>query len=754
MRRDAFRLIGLACALPLVACAQTQTDVAGGPAAGADAAVEEKTAFENPGGMWMPGQLSEHADTLRSLGLEYDPEALTDPTAFPLGAVVSLGGCSASFVSDEGLIVTNHHCVGGHLQYNSTPEANLLEDGYLAKTRAEEKWGGPTARVYVTKAFTDVTDKVLGGTTEITDPKARYAEIENRIKGLRASCEEGKADTRCRIASYFEGAQFFQIEQLQIRDVRLVYAPHAGIGVYGGEIDNWRWPRHTGDWSFLRAYVGKDGKPADYSPDNVPFKPPHRLQVAKGPLAEGDFVMVAGYPGRTYRHKTADEVRDAATWGYPRRIALFEQTLAVLAKVTAGRKDLEIKAASRSRGLNNYLTNYRGMREGLVKGGLADQKTQLEADLKAWIAADPTRQKEFGGVLEEMERIRAEARKTRDRDAALGEILRGSSLLGQAFGIIAMADERPKADADRRGGYQERDWPRREQSSRRMQKNYDPALDRALFEMYLGRAAALPEDQRPKEALKAVTGSESPDAAAIAKAMDGFYKKTKLGDEEARVKLLKTATPKSVARSRDPFIKLALALRPARDELNDRSEKQEGALAALRPRYMAALRAHATSPLAPDANGTLRITYGTVRGYKPTPEAESYVPFTTMTQLVGKHTGEEPFNAPAAQLAAAKKGDYGPYADAVVGDLPVNFLSDLDITGGNSGSATLNSKGELVGLVFDGNYEAMASDWIFMPDITRSIHVDVRYMLWTMDAVDGADHLIQEMGVQPSVAGP
>lgn len=759
MQRSSFRFLDHRYLLVVAigataACARTQTDTAAVPSSATSAAAPESeaTPFENPGGMWMPGQMGDHADTLKSLGLAYDPGALTDPTAFPLGAVVSLGGCSASFVSEEGLIVTNHHCVGGHLQYNSTPEANLLEDGYLAKTRADEKWGGPTARVYVTKAFTDVTDHVLGGTETIADPKARYEAIEARAKDLTAKCEQGKPDTRCRVASYFEGAQFFQIEQLQIRDVRLVYAPDAGIGVFGGEIDNWRWPRHTGDWSFLRAYVGKDGKPADYSPDNVPFRPPHHLKVATEALTPGDFVMVAGYPGRTYRHKTADEVRDAATWGYPRRIALFEQTLDVLARVTEGREDLKIKAASRSRGLANYLTNFKGMLEGLTKGGLAEQKASLEADLKAWIAADPTRQREYGGVLEEMERIRAEARKTRDRDAALGEILRGSSLLGQAFTIVTMAEERDKPDADRKAGYQERDWDRREQGSRRMQRTYDPVLDRALFEMYLQRAAALPAAQRPAEALRAVTGSASPDRAAIAKALDRFYGKTRLGDEDRRVDLLKTATSKTIERSKDPFISLAVRLGSARDELNARSEKEEGALARLRPKYMAALRAHAVDPLAPDANGTLRVTYGTVRGYRPRPDAALYTPFTTMTELVGKHTGEEPFDAPDAQIAAAKGKDFGPYADARLGDLPVNFLADLDITGGNSGSATLNARGELVGLVFDGNYEAMASDWIFMPDITRSIHVDSRYMLWTMDAVDGADHLLTEMGITPAIS--
>lgn len=751
MSRSSHRTPLLPCLLALAPACSTASS--SGDTAPPVAAGEEKPAFENPGGMWMPSQMSEHAETLKELGLTYDPSALTDPTSFPLGAIVSLGGCSASFVSPDGLIVTNHHCVTGTLQYNSTPEQNLLTDGYLAKTRADEKWAGPTARVYVTTSFADVTEQVLGGLEGLKDDQARYDEREKRIKDLTAKCEEGKPDVRCRIASYFEGATYVRIEQLQIKDVRLVYAPHAGVGVYGGEIDNWRWPRHTGDFSFLRAYVGKDGQPAEHADDNVPYKPPHYLKVATDPLRAGDLVMVAGYPGRTYRLKTAAEVQEAAQWYYPHRIAMFEEYIATLNAATEGRKDAKIKVASRLRGLNNYLTNYKGMRDGLVKGGLAAERAKLEGELRAWIDADPERKKTYGNVLPEMEKIHAEQSKTREHDTAFSELVGASALMGAANTIVKMAEQRQKPDAERDPGYQERNWKRRKQGMTRMSRTYDPQVDRAALELFVNRALKLPEAQQPKEALAALLGDGPYDEKKIGKALDNLYKKTKLGDEKQRVKLLENAKPKQLERSRDPFIKAALKLRPVLDAQNERDERASGALATLRPKYIAALREFTKGPMAPDANGTLRITYGTVRGYKPTPDAETYVPFTTVTEMVKKHTDEEPFDAPDAVLAAVKAGDFGPYADDAVGDLPVNFLADLDITGGNSGSATLNARGELVGLAFDGNYEAMASDWIFMPDITRSIQVDARYMLWVMDAVDGADHVIEEMGLTPAIAG-
>jgi len=724
-------------------------ETAAGETATAKTPATAASTFENPGGMWMPNQLATKADSLKQAGFELDPAALTDPTAFPLGAVVSLGGCSASFVSPEGLIITNHHCVTGFLQHNSTPEANLLENGYLAKTRADERTGGPTRRVYVTRAFTRVTDRVLGDLADVSDSE-RYKAIEQRRKDIVGECEAAHANTRCRVASYYSGAEFYQIEQLEIRDVRLVYAPHAGIGVYGGEIDNWRWPRHTGDFSFLRAYVGPDGKPADYAKDNVPYKPEHFLRVADQELNAGDFAMVAGYPGRTSRLLTAAETREAATWRYPRQIELYEEYIATIDAVSEGRPDIAIKAAGRRRGLSNYLTNFRGMLDGLVKGKLADDRTRIEGELAAWIDADPARKNKYGGVLEAMAKLDEANLATRDKDSAQGSLFRGSALLGAARTILKMADERGKADAARAAGYQARDQARLEQQLSSMQNTYDPALDRAIFKLYLTRAARLPEADRPP-ALTTILGEGPADEAAIDRALDALYKTTKLGDAKTRLKLLKKGKPGSLKRSRDPFIRLALELKPQADAREQKIESDEGAMAALRPRYIEALREFNGGDVAPDANGTLRVTYGTVRGYRPRPEAPLYRPFTVLSEMVAKHTGEEPFTAPPAALDAFKARKVGPYVDEDLGEVPVNFLADLDITGGNSGSSTLNARGELIGLVFDGNYEAMASDWLFMPTITRSIHVDIRYVLWVMDAVDHAEHLMTEMGVTPAI---
>jgi hypothetical protein len=700
--------------------------------------------------MWLPGQLEELGPELKKLGLAISPSALADPMAYPLGAVVSLGGCSASFVSAEGLVVTNHHCVTGYLQYNATPEANLMETGYLAKTKADERWAGPTARVYVTQSFKDVTDVMRKGLADIADPKARHLELEKRQKELIAECEK-TPNVRCDLASYFGDGQFLLIQKLEIRDVRLVYAPHQGVGNYGGEIDNWRWPRHSGDFAFLRAYVGKDGKPADHAADNVPYVPRMQLKLTQKPLGPGDLVMVAGYPGQTYRLRTADETREATEWYYPKRVKLFEDYLALIAEIGKDDKDIAIKARPLERSLANALTYTRGTIEGLTKGGAARSRQDRDDKLKKSVLGDAQKKAKYGAMFDELSRIFAENEKTRELGFALFELQRVVGLVHSAIVIARMAEERPKPNADRHPDYQERNWSRLAQAEEAYQKRYARKLETALLELALTRISKLSDDNIKKKVLEPFLGKSEPSAENIKKSAAALFASTKLEDEKARVKLVKTATLAQLRASKDPIVKLGLALLPLVHEEEDQEHVEHGSLLLVRPLYVAALREESDKPLAPDANGTLRVTYGTVRGYKPTPNATVYEPFTKLQQVAAKATGKAPFDAPPKLVELAKKNEGGPYVDERMGTVPVDFLADLDITGGNSGSPTLDSDGNLVGLAFDGNYEAMSSDWVFMPHMSRSIHVDLRYVMWVMDAVDGADHLLTEMGVKPSM---
>lgn len=706
-----------------------------------------KPAFVNRGGMWLPSQLEKHQETLKLAGFDLEPKALTDPTAAPLGAVASLGGCSASFVSPDGLIATNHHCVTRILQFNSTPTRDLSKLGFLAKTRADEKWAGPTNRVFVTQSFKDVTNEVRAGLDTLPTDRARYDKLEERSKTLVSACEKGRPEIRCTVRSYFGDAQFLLIEQLELRDVRLVYAPPEGVGDFGGEIDNWRWPRHGGDFAFLRAYVSQDQKPADHADTNVPYKPIHHLRVASKPLNEGDFVLVAGYPSRTNRLRSALEIHETLTWEYPRKIAGYEQTIAALEELAKQQPELVVKIHPTQGGLGNALTRTRGFSDGLGKGGIAALRDKEDAALVAWIEADPQRKKAYGDLMGQLAAVIAQTKKTREEDLALGRLATSADMISAALTIVRMVEERDKPDGARDPEYQERNWKRQIQRLNRMTSSYDRAIDVVRLRVFLQALVQMPEGERPGF-VTTILG-KGKDRPAIDKALADLYK-TKLEDEKTRIALFQKMTKAELAKSTDPMIRLAQALRPLYVAMEEREKAYEGAMTLLRPRYIDALQKLRATVLAPDANGTLRVTYGTVQGYRPSAAAPMHRPFTTISQMVAKVTTQEPFRVAANIADAARAKKFGRYASEALGEVPVDFLSDVDTTGGNSGSPTMNSKGELVGLLFDGTYEALPSDVMFLPELTRAIHVDFRYVQWVLD-VDGADNVLRELGVTPSI---
>ena len=699
-------------------------------------------------GMWKPSQMPQLAAQLKARGLRMDPAALSNLAGKPLDAVISLGGCTASFVSPEGLVVTNHHCGYGAIQYNSTPERDLLETGFVAKTFDEELPADPNARIYVTQAITDVTDRITGG-LDAMDGKARFDAIESREKALVAECE-APGGLRCNVYAFHGGLEYSLIRQLEIQDVRLVYAPPEAIGKYGGDVDNFEWPRHTGDWSFLRAYVGPDGKPAPYSKDNVPYQPASWLEVSQQPLQAGDYVMVAGYPGRTNRYRLASEVQDAIDWSHPESVAYYKDYLATIERTTAGDKAAALKYASTVAGINNALKLYQGQLDGFAKmDDPVGMKRAREDALKAWLATRGDAGKAQVAALAALERELAAAEATRERDRWFPSVAAGG-LTGTAVTLYRNAIEQAKPDAEREGGYQARDKARLEGRMTSMDKRYDAAVDKALTKLRIERyLAQVPEGSRVAE-LDAWLGISAGDKTVpdLDARLDALYAGSQLGDQAARLRWL-GADRAAIEASQDPALRFAVQVMPALLRLEEEQEARSGRVSALRPQFMQAMidfNASQGKPVYPDANSSLRITFGTVRGYSPR-DAVEMQPFTTLAGIVAKHTGEDPFDAPEAELAAIAAGKGAQYRMAPLGDVPVNFLSDVDTTGGNSGSPTLNAKGELVGLLFDGNYESLSADWIFNPDLTRSIHVDARYMRWAMDEVDHAERLLEEMGL-------
>lgn len=687
-------------------------------------------------GMWVPQQLPEIADQLREAGLALPPEQLADLTGDPMGAVVALGFCTASFVSPEGLVATNHHCAYGAIQLNSTPERNLINDGFIAGSRAEELSAGPSARIYVMDRISEVTDEVKAAAGSLTGADRQKA-IEDAQKRLVAECE-AEPGYRCTVYSFFGGQTYRLFRQLEIRDVRLVYAPPRGIGNYGGEIDNWMWPRHTGDFSFYRAYVGPDGKPAPYSEDNVPYRPKQHLRLASEPLQAGDFVMVAGYPGRTNRYALYDEFQDVATWLYPVVGQYLRDLVEIVEKAGAEDEEIEVKYASTIRSWQNAMKNWAGQLEGFERTGAAGIKRSEEQAVLDWLKRQGRQGRAGLAAHQALVKLAAEARATRERDLVVGQIA-ATGLLGNLRQLHRLAIESAKPDAERAPGYQERDRPQIEATLRQLERRYDPRMEKQLLAYWLKHYLALPANQRVP-AIDAWLGGN--DEAAITRALDATYDATGLGDTEARLALLK-ADVAAFEASEDPLLKLVVALQPTVLEAEQRNRVRSGEENRHRPVYLAAVQDYRRSlgqAVYPDANLSLRITYGNVTGYSPR-DGVAYTEFTSLDGLAAKATGEEPFDSPANQLELIAKMSAEEKAA-----IPVNFLSNLDITGGNSGSPVLNRKGELVGLAFDGNWESVSSNWVFDPVMTRMIAVDHRYMLWVMRDVFPAPHLLEEMG--------
>ncbi len=697
-------------------------------------------------GMWQPHQLPAIEAQLKAAGIAVDPKALKELTQYPMNAIVGLGFCTASFVSPMGLVVTNHHCAYGSIQFNSTAEKNLLRDGFLAANLGDELPGEPTLRVYVTESITEVTDKVRADLSDTMSGRQRFDAIDKNQKALVAECEATKG-FRCDVYVFHGGASYFLIRQMEIRDVRLVYAPAEAIGKFGGDIDNWMWPRHTGDFAYYRAYVGPDGQPADFNEANVPYRPRSHLKVQPAGVKEGDFAMIAGYPGRTNRYRLSEEVGDVISWGYPTQIQRFKDLLAIIDRETKDRPDAAIKYAGAVAGLNNGLKNFEGNLEGFAKiDGVGIKQAEEQAIIEWAKTNDPA------GVagFDALKSMLAQTRARRDRDQLLG-LMAQSGALTTAQTLYRLAVERRKPNAEREVGFQERDEIRIEGRLKQLDRRYDPQTDRALLTYVLGEYLKLPAEQRVAELDRWMGGDESPTSALLNERLDDLYAKTKVGDLEQRLKWFKADLAALDAES-DPLIAYAKALFPASLRLENERKSIAGDETRHRPAWMATRIAYAKAQgrvIYPDANNSLRVTFGNVMGYRPR-DGVSYAPFTYLDGIVEKHTGKDPFDATQRQLKAIADKRFGPYA--VDGRVPVNFLADLDITGGNSGSPMLNARAELIGLAFDGNYEAISSGWIFNEELTRTIGVDVRYMLWVMDAIDGAHRLLEEMGIKPAFA--
>jgi len=685
-------------------------------------------------GQWQPHQMPQLKKELQRIGIAIPAEQLSDLSKHPMSAIVSLGGCSASFVSPKGLVVTNHHCAYGAIQKNSTAENNLLSKGFLAKSLEQELPADAGTAIYVTDKVENVTSQVHAGLSKDMSGRARIEKIEKNIKQLIAECEQDKA-YRCSVPSFHRGHEYYRIRQLYIRDVRIVYAPSDQIGNYGGEIDNFEWPRHTGDFAFLRAYVGKDGRPAAYSKDNVPYQSKDFLVVSEKGISNGDPILLAGYPGRTSRYKLPAEIRFARDSEYPAKIAELRADLDTIAAATADSASAKVTYASVVKGINNVYKKTKGLYEGFQRKDIAAIKDQQDQAFRSWYA-----QRHAGStLLQEQDAIIQKNIALSEQEFAWS-VASKSALLKAAMNLYRLALEKQKPDSERESDYQERDMNRFVGRLNNLKTSLLPEVDQARFSAALARYAKLDQN-------KQIAGLA--DLLPKQEQIASLYQQTQLNDPAVRLAWMNKSVDEFKT-SNDAFIRLAVRLHQIDFDLENQRKELDGHLERIVPQAMQALiswKQEQGKPVYPDANSTLRVTYGTVAPYSPR-DGISKGPFTVVEGILEKYTGQSPFEAPAKLLSAIREKRYANYADKNLGSVPVNFLSSADTTGGNSGSAVLNKHGQLIGLNFDSTYESITKDWYFDPVITRAIHVDIRYLLWVMKEVDRADNVLQEMSIR------
>lgn len=654
-------------------------------------------------------------------GLKINPIEIYNPAGGGISeAVPRLSiGCSAEFVSGEGLILTNHHCGFDALVAASTTDKNYGEDGYRAGSRTEEL----PAKGYsidIPLKEEDITARVLNG----IDP-ANAEAVAKRVEDIQKE-EQAKAgaDVKVQIQALTNGMFYYQFNYQTIKDIRIVYAPPKSIGFYGGDPDNFEWTRHCGDFTFMRAYVGPDGKAAEYSPNNVPFKPKRFLTVSAAGVKENDLTMIIGYPGGTTRYRESPSVAYNQDYNKPFTVDVLKTRIRALEDIGRESETKRVALQSDIFSLANTVKAEEGAVAAMRRAGLVKQRQADEAVLTQWIEADPARKAKYADALPKLRETYEEYGKFAQKDLVVRNIM---SLNPVQF-LLALGrvpkDDLKQAIPEIAAG--------------------ESAADREVLKFLLRRAAGVPASQRIA-AIEKRFGGLTGDARI--KAENEFARKAieneKLTTEKGLNDLL-DMTPEQAKTAAEPLADLVGDLAPDIMAVNSHQQALNANINKYRLPFIRAKAEMKGGAFYPDANFTQRFTYGNVKGYTPK-QSVTYGPFTTLDGVFEKDTGREPFNAPAKLRELWEKKDYGTYA--VNGSVPVDFLTTNDIIGGNSGSPVLNAYGEQVGIAFDGNYEGLGNDFFVSNTLGRTIIVDIRYVLFLTEKFGDAGWILKEMNI-------
>jgi Peptidase S46 len=677
---------------------------------------------------------------LNEKGMQLTPSEIFNSDKVSLvDGICRVNGCTGSFVSETGLIITNHHCAYEAIQKASTADRDLLNNGFIAKTQSEEI-PAPSYTVRITEGYQDISEKVLSVVRPEMSALERTKAIEKRRKELEQSAEKDRPGLRAEVAEMFTGKTYVLFLYTFLKDVRLVFAPPSSVGNFGGEVDNWEWPRHTGDFSFMRAYTAPDGSSATYSEKNIPYRPKRVIRVAPQGVDEEDFVFILGYPGRTVRHKTASFYRYEQDVRLPLTVELYAWQIQEMDKAGLQDRTVAIKHASRSKSLANVEKRSRGQLLGLRRTNMVDSRAALESQMQSFIDADPTRKAKYGTLMSEIAGVYNEMTEQGPLEIHLRELRTACRAISFAFLIYDAANERAKQDVDREAPYMDRNYNLTIEQLKLDVGDWHAATDQVMLTGMLERLAAIPAAHQIQSLEKYIA-----DKQKISEVAQSLINNSKLGDL-AYVEACLKETPAQLDKCDDPLMKLIVELYPTYKQLRDKDKERDGKLGQLYSALIEAKQQFMATEFVPDANATLRITYGHVRRYSPA-DAITKTPISTLRGVIEKTTGAEPFVTPREVIDRYHAKDFGAFVHPKLDQVPVAILYNTDTTGGNSGSPVLNAKGELVGVNFDRTFEATINDFAWNESYSRSIGVDIRYVLWITGIVYQAEHLLKEMGV-------
>ena len=685
-------------------------------------------------GMWMLPYLQKmNIKTMKSLGCKLSAEDIysVNNSSLKDAVVIFGGGCTGEIVSPEGLLFTNHHCGFGSIQALSSVEHDYLKNGFWAMSNAEEL-PAPGLQVRFIRKIADVTPDVVGNVPS-TASQQEYETISNEnIKALTARLEEENPGMEVIVKPFFGGNQFFAFVMEVYTDVRLVGAPPQSVGKFGGNTDNWMWPRHTCDFSIFRVYAGPDNRPADYSPENRPYKAEKYLKVSLDGYDEGDFAMIMGFPGSTQRYMTSYEIDDMLRVSNPNRIFIRGERQDILWKDMMASDRVRIQYASKYAQSSNYWKNSIGMSRGIEKLGVKARKEAQEADFRAWAAEKTLPEEGYADALTAIEEsMKALSPLDHDRQWLSEAFLRAVEIIRPATGVLKGSEVKAEIDA-----------AKLETAYRDFYKDINVETDRKVAKRMLQIARERMKEQ-PSFYAEVVDKQFGGDTDAY---VDHIYDNSAFASQEKALALLADYSAEKVAA--DPVMTLARSVIEQYYALSGARRPHAAKFAEGHRKYIAGLMLrNPKKAWASDANFTIRLTYGRVLPYDPA-DGIRYNYYTTLKGVIEKEDPKNPaeFTVPAKlkELYAAR--DFGRYANAR-GELPTCFLADCDITGGNSGSPVMNARGELIGLAFDGNWEAMSGDVAFEPELQRTIAVDVRYVLFIVDKFAGAGWLLKELQI-------